>query len=678
MQTAADLHLAKVAASARTKIEAAQFRQAEALVRQELKGTEIQPRHAELLYLLAVACRYDKRPKEAVQTLQQLVQLDPQLSRTWQELGHAGLACNQADLACRGYAEAVRLNPALLASWTALAGLYRRKGLREAAARAEKQAAWLKSLPAPLLRVLSLMHQNRLRDADRECRRFLQQNKQHLEGMRLLAGIAEKLGIFPEAEFLLETALALEPEHMGAGEDYANLLLKMQKFGRALQQAEKLTDLQPENPVYLSLLGNALAGAGRHAEAIRIYDRIIGAHRGQHKLHVMRGHAQKTLGQLPAAIKSYQAAFAMQPDYGDAFWSLANTKTYSFTEDELTLMQEALAGQNTGREDRVHLHFALGRAFEDQQAYPEAFRHYADGNRLQATALPWSQAGFAGRIEAQINTLTPELLAKRHSAAAKAGDPIFIVGLPRAGSTLLEQILASHSQVDGTLELPHINALAQRLKERQHGASAGEWRRYPEILPHLDDSYFARFAEQFLQETRIYRGTAPYFTDKNPNNFLHAGLIKLILPNAKIIDARRHPMACCFSGFKQLFGQGQAFTYGLDRMGHYYSCYLRLMDHWNRVLPGEILLVEHEKVVQDLEGEVRRLLDFCELPFEPGCLDFHKTRRSIRTPSSEQVRQPLYDAGLNAWKPFAPWLQPLADALGTEVRKKYRIADRLC
>ena len=274
------------------------------------------------------------------------------------------------------------------------------------------------------------------------------------------------------------------------------------------------------------------------------------------------------------------------------------------------------------------------------------------------------------RIDSQIEVCTEELFARRQGVGFDAPDPIFVVGLPRAGSTLIEQILSSHSAVDGTMELHNILNLAKRLRGRDE---PGEPPRYPRILNEIEADYFRRFGEQFMEDTRVYRGTAPFFVDKMPNNFFHIGLIKLILPNAKIIDARRHPMACCFSGYKQLFGEGQEFSYGLREIGNYYRQYIKLMDHWDNVLPGHVLRVEHEEVVEDLEGQVRRILDFCDLPFEQACVDYHQTERSIRTPSAEQVRQPIFRTSLEQWRHYESWLDPLKEALGPDVRARYRI-----
>jgi tetratricopeptide (TPR) repeat protein len=388
---------------------------------------------------------------------------------------------------------------------------------------------------------------------------------------------------------------------------------------------------------------------------------------------VMRGHAEKTIGRLEDAVASYRSAYGLQPLYGDAFWSLANTKTYRFTPDEVEHMRRAEASERIGVDDRIHMCFALGKALEDAAEYEESFTYYERGNLLKQGVVQHRRDFLERRVEAQISVCNEALFAAHAGVGAPATDPIFIVGLPRAGSTLLEQILASHSMVDGTMELPNIIALSQRLRSPLGAAAAEGEGRYPAILAELDSDYFRRFGEQFVEDTRIYRGDAPYFIDKNPNNFFHIGLIRLILPNAKIIDARRHPLACCFSGFKQLFGQGQEFSYGLQEIGDYYRRYVELMGHWDEVLPGFVLRVQHEDVVEDLEREVRRMLDFCGLPFEEACLEFHATERSVRTPSSEQVRQPIYRSGLDAWQPYERWLAPLKRALGPDVRETYGI-----
>jgi hypothetical protein len=308
-------------------------------------------------------------------------------------------------------------------------------------------------------------------------------------------------------------------------------------------------------------------------------------------------------------------------------------------------------GQEISSEDKVHFYFALGKAYEDKKFFDDSFDYYAKGNDLRLEQTGYQPEVFEQQVENQKRVFTKDLFAKLKGVGSKINDPIFIVGLPRAGSTLIEQILASHSKVDGTMELHNILGLAARLR--------GQNNQYPDIVSELDKTYFARFGEQYIQDTRAYRNSAPLFIDKMPNNFLHIGLIKLILPNAKIIDARREPMACCFSGFKQLFAEGQEFTYGLENIGRYYAAYIDIMQHWNKVLPDFILHVQHEDVINDLEGQVRRILDFCDLEFEQSCVDFYKTKRTIKTPSSEQVRQPIFRGGMQQHINYDKHLGPL-------------------
>ncbi|HET6628437.1 MAG TPA: sulfotransferase [Woeseiaceae bacterium] len=662
-----------ISGRARKLVEQGQFAHAAELVRREIGGAELDARHTEALYVLAVASRHGNDYPGALDTLRSLQSVNPAYARGWQEQGHALFSLNRLEDARRAYERAVQLNEALPASWKALANLYRLAGLERHADWALSQVEYLESLPEELRAVASMTQEGDLERADALCRRFLQQHKHHPEGMRLLAAIAERLEISGDAEFLLESCVELAPELDRGRSDYVNFLLKMQKFEKAHRQAEILLARDPENPEYQSMLASATAGIGRHERAIEMFDRVLASSRRQNSLYVMRGHAQKTIGRLDEAIASYRKACEIQPDYGDAFWSLANTKTYRFTDAEIAHMQQYEAAAATGAEDRIHLCFALGKAFEDREEYADSFTWYEKGNELQHRTIRHQASHLAIRTAAQIETCTEVFFEQLEGSGHPAPDPIFIVGLPRAGSTLLEQILASHTQVDGTLELPNIIALAQRLRGGRNLVGANGKPSYPAVLAEIDRDYLRRFGEQFIEDTRVYRRGAPFFIDKNPNNFFHIGLIRAILPNAKVIDARRHPMACCFSGFKQLFGQGQEFSYGLAEIGNYYREYVQLMAHWDRVLPGFVLRVRHEDVVDDLEGQVRRLLEFCGLPFEARCVEFHKTGRSVRTPSSEQVRQPIYRSGLEQWRHYEPWLGPLKEALGPEILAKYGV-----
>jgi tetratricopeptide (TPR) repeat protein len=417
----------------------------------------------------------------------------------------------------------------------------------------------------------------------------------------------------------------------------------MGQFKKAKECADKLLNAHPKHPIVLGAKASALVGLGELEQAISIYHFLLENTPEQAGLHLLLGHAYKASGELDKAVKAYQQAYQCKADFGDAYWSLANTKTYTFDESELTAMTQQLT-QDISADDKVHLNFALGKAYEDRAAYKKSFAYYSKGNALKQEQTQYQPAVFEQQVENHKRVFTPSLFERLADNGATDPDPIFIVGLPRAGSTLLEQILASHSQVDGTMELHNVLSLAARLK--------GQHNKYPEILEELNPEYLARFGKQYIEDTRVYRGKAPLFIDKMPNNFLHIGLIKLILPNAKII-------ACCFSGFKQLFAEGQEFSYGLENIGRYYAAYMDMMAHWNKVLPDFVLHVQHEDVIEDLETQVKRMLSFCGLEFEQACMDFHKTKRSIKTPSSEQVRQPIFKQGMEQHKHFEQDLESL-------------------
>ena len=648
---------------AKELIQTARFGDAIFSLKQLLATEAEDDDRVEALYMLAVAQRYGNQPGDAMATLESLLAENPEHARAYQEQGHIFLSLNRSEDAARAYARAVELNPALKASLKALVNLEQRAGRTQQSLPARERLDFLNRLPAELVNVLDLIHEDKLYKAERLCRDYLQKHKHHIEAMRLLAEIGVRLSIYDDAEFLLESCVEFAPDHVQARIDYVNILIRKTRFEKAHEQAKILLDLDPDNPGFQSTLAGTLVGLGRFDEGIALYEKVLNAHPDRTELHVQVGHARKTTGLLDNAIQSYRDAYSRRPDFGDAYWSLANTKTYQFTDEEIDLIRHNADAPGVSLNDRVHLYFAGGKALEDRGEYAASFACYEKGNNLKVRQTGYRIEKMEARVQAQTETCTRELFEKRQGVGLDCRDPIFIVGLPRSGSTLLEQILASHSMVDGTMELHNILALAQKLRGRESGKTS----RYPAILQELEEDYFRRFGEQFIRDTRIYRAGAPMFIDKMPNNFMHAGLIRLILPNARVIDARREPMACCFSCFKQLFGEGQEFTYGLEEVGRYYRAYVRLMDHWDRVLPGFVLRVMHEDVVNDLETQVRRILDFCGLPFEEACLNFHETERSVRTPSSEQVRQPIYRSGLEQWRNFEPWLDPLKQALGPEI-----------
>ena len=618
-------------------------------------------------YMCAVCHRHMGQFEEAENLLRQLLATAPNFSRAYQELGHLCKKLGRHQEALAAYARATRINPALHASWRSQLEILQDAsgpGIEQRKRYLQNQLGYLKSLPGNLLAAMDMLHEGKLVKAERVCRHFLQHNPTHIEGMRLLADIGRRLGVLEDAEFLLESAAEFAPDNGDVRLDYVQILQKRQRFQRAHEEARRLMDKAPQNPQYQSLYAIQCMQIGDYEGALAIFDKVLQTLPSDPTTFVSRGHALKTSGDTTAAIASYRSAAASQPLHCEAYYSLANLKTYRFEERELDTMRSLLDNPELSSMDRVYLSFALGKAYEDAADYEMAMGHYMRGNELKKAQTHYDSSDTAKEFEDQKNACYKDLFEVHRDHGCPAPDPIFIVGLPRAGSTLLEQILSSHSQVDGTLELPNILSLAGRLRRR--GRRSGQ-KPYPENLADLSPEELLRFGEQFIEDTRIHRQGAPLFIDKMPNNFRHIGLIKLILPNAKVIDARRAPMACCFSGYKQLFADGQLFSYSLRDIGGYYRDYVDLMRHWDTVLPGFVLRVQHEEVVRDLDSQVRRMLDFCGLEFEESCLNYHATERNVRTPSSEQVRQPIFDTALEQWRHFEPWLGPLKKSLGPEL-----------
>ena len=611
------------------------------------------------LYMSGVCLRHAQDFPQAEKVLLQLVAQHPNYGRAFQELGHLYRDAGMRPEALGAYGTACHLNPGLKASWAAQAHFLSDGSQPERLAQIQQRLQWLESLPPNLAASWDLLHEGKLHKAEQLCRQFMQQNPQHIDGMRILAEIAARHGVLEDAEFLLESAVAFDPSHRQARMDYVQILSKRQRFQRAVDEAKALLEHAPENPQLQSLYAIQCMQLGDYETALELFEQILDRVPHDPVTHVSKGHALKTCGQADEAILAYRAALAAQPFYCDAWYSLANLKVYQFSDEEIVTMEALDQNPHLGGQDRVYLQFALGKAFEDRKDYERSFVHYAKGNATKKAQLQYHAEGTSKECDEQIAACNRELFAQETGCAAP--DPIFILGLPRAGSTLLEQILSSHSMVDGTLELPNVLSISGKL--RRLGQRADN-QKYPFNLADLSADQFNTLGEEYIRDTQIHRMGAPFFIDKMPNNFRHIGLIKLMLPNAKIIDARRDPMSCCFSGFKQLFAEGQMFSYDLEDIAQYYLDYIRLMDHWDAVLPGFVLRVQHEDVVADLETQVRRMLDFCGLPFEEACLEFHKTERNVRTPSSEQVRQPIFSTALEQWKHYEPWLGPLKAKLG--------------
>lgn len=504
-----------------------------------------------------------------------------------------------------------------------------------------------------LLAAASAMNANRLPEAEPLLRALLREDPFDVRAIRLFAELAGRIGRYGDAENLLRRAIELDPAFTPARANLALVLYRTNRAAEALDQLAQVTREDPDNPSHANLAAAANGRIGAFDAALALYEKVLADAPAQPRVWMSYGHMLKTVGRQADGIAAYRRALALMPGLGEAWWSLANLKTVRFSDEDIAAMEQALSDPGLGAEDRWHLDFALGKAFEDRREAQTAFAHYAAANALRRKRIPYKADETTATIDAMIAVATPALFDAGEGAGCPAPDPIFVVGMPRAGSTLVEQILASHSQVEGTSELPDIAQLARKVPD------------YPAGLAKLTREDLRAMGESYLHTTRIQRHTArPLFIDKMPNNWVHVPLIRLILPRARIIDARRHPLGCCFSNFKQHFARGQGFSYDLEDMGRYYADYVRLMAHVDAVQPGAVHRVIYEAMVEETETQVRALLAACGLPFEEACLAFHKTERAVRTASSEQVRQPIFREGTSAWKPFEPWLDPLRAALG--------------
>ena len=630
------------------------------------------PGQPEVLYLLALAQRQQQRPADALATLDELERHHPRLSRLFQERGHCYVALKDAPRAIAAYRKAVEINATLSASWGMLEGLYRLTSDTGKAAFAAAQLARLKSLPSAVITATNLYCDGELAAAEKLIRAFLVEHGDQIEAMRLLARIGADLEVYDDAELLLAALLERAPDYAAARYDYASVLMARHKYLEARAELDRLLAGDPGNRDFRTLHATATVCLGEHEKALELYRALLtelpaeGSESAD--LHLSAAHALKTLGRQGDAIEEYRAAARARPAFGDAYWSLANLKTYRFSDTELAAMRAAEAAPATGAIDRYHLCFALGKAYEDRGGYATSWAFYERGNALKRAESRYRPEPVELNTANQQRICTSEFFHERTGCGIASNEPIFIVGLPRSGSTLVEQILASHSEVEGTHELADIPRFVHELQGRDPDLRSP---RYPAVLAELPRQAFAALASRYLDDTRIYRSGKPRFIDKMPNNFRHIGLIQLMFPNAKIIDARREPLAGCFGLYKQLFARGQEFAYSIPDIARYYRTYLELMEHWDRVLPGRVLRVHYEDVVDDLEGSVRRILEHCALPPEPACLTFYRTERSIHTASSEQVRQPIFREGLDQWRHFEPWLDPLREALG-DALERYR------
>ena len=609
-------------------------------------------------YLISVCYRYLNEPNKALINLDKLIQIDPNYGRAYQEIGHTNVLLKDKNKALKAYLRAVRHNPSLQSSWLGILALENKN--EELINFVEQNVIYLKDLPPELKTVISFTHEGKLSRADRICREYLRDHPHDIEAMRLLANIGRDLNIYEDAEFLLESALLFDPDNPKIKYDYINILTKRQKYGEALKHAQKFYNEDKNNINAMKLLSTALFRTDRYKEAIDIYNEILKLEPKNTDVMLSMGHLYKTSGEIHKSINSYKKAYKTDKYFGDSYWSLANLKTYTFSESEVASLDKMVSDPYVSEDERTFMHFALGKAYEDLNEYKKSFNHYKEGNLIKKSKALFNVNDFKKECSNQIDVCTDDLFKMKYEWGSESNAPIFILGLPRVGSTLIEQILSSHSLVEPTHELPNIISTALRLNERK---SQDRKSRYPDILLSLSSPQLKLIGDKYIKDSEVFRSDKPYFLDKMPNNFRHIGLIKLILPNAKIIDIRRSSMSACFSCYKQLFAEGQEFTYDLKDLAGYYNNYVELMDHWNKVLPEQILSINYEDVVNNFEESVRIILDYCEIPFEQQCLEFYKSKRSVKTPSAEQVRQPIYKSGMDYWKNYEPYLDDLKNNL---------------
>ena len=604
------------------------------------------------------------RLAEAEQVLRGALALRPDFPPLHEDLGGVLAMQRRFDEAATTLSAAIRLDPGLPLARKRLAQALAALG-RGAEADAALEA-WFEQDAGRAQVAIALEHlrAGRKDDAISTLRKSLREDPDNVDALHTLAQAywADEKRV-SDIEALLRRATELAPALVPAWIMLGLLLHESERPEEAIEAYQRVVDIEPDHASAWSGLGVAYAQIGDMEKSGSAYARSLALQPGIPGVHMSYAHVLKALGHQQEALREYRAAIALKPDFGEVYWSMANLKVFRFEPSEVAAMHEQVQRTDLSASADVHFRFALGKAFEDAGDYDRAWEFYRTGNERQRPLVSFDPVGFEARNKEIAEVFTREFLERHAGRGFDSGAPIFIVGLPRSGSTLIEQVLASHSQVEGTLELPTLGEIA---------VSVGRYRRdrkeYPEAVRELRGLDFRAYGKQYIDETRIYRTTdKPRYTDKLPNNFSHIGFAHLILPNAKIINARRHPLDSILGSYKQLFGKGQHFTYDMYELVLYYRQYHEIMGHWHRVLPGKVLDVHYEETVGDFEAQVRRILHHCGLPFEEACLDFHRTERAVRTASSEQVRQPLYTRALGTWRRYEkhlrPWQEDLADII---------------
>jgi tetratricopeptide (TPR) repeat protein len=602
------------------------------------------------------------QPQLAAEQAEEILKILPAQPAALLLLGLAKRALGHSGEAMAPLRRAVTLKPDLGLAWLALGDLYTDVGDIQNADHAYAQHVKCSTRDPHMRAAGAALYDNRLAEAESLLRARVREQPTDVAALRMFAEVAARLRRYSDAEVLLRRSVELAPNFIAARHNLALVLHRQNKSAAALGEIDHCLSIEPRHIGYRNVKAAILGALGEYEASLRLYAEVLEAYPNQAKVWMSYGHALKTSGRDEEGIRAYRKSIELMPELGESYWSLANLKTFRFSAQEIGAMRSALGRTDLDSHERFHFHFALGKALEDERDFEQSFQHYAEGNRLRRLEIGYDADEHRDRLARSHALFTQDFLRERARVGCPAPDPIFIVGLPRSGSTLLEQILASHSRVEGTMELPDIIAMARRLAG---AADESDGANYPGVLATLTGDQWRSLGEEYLERTRTYRkGSAPFFIDKMPNNFVHLGLILLALPNAKIIDARRHPLACCLSGFKQHFAMGQHFSYSLEDIGRYYRDYVEFMAHFDRVAPGRVHRVFYENLVDDTETEVRALLEYCGLDFEPSCLRFYENSRAVRTASSEQVRRPIFRDGVQQWRNFEPWLHPLKTALG--------------